>query len=210
MKKSVRLISVALATGFLATTSANALEVENSRKLVLYWDVPGDILALTQGGHVPIVYYPADIRSLAGTGAETQLFLGVTIRDDKGAVIGVGSELETFHLPYDERLAHDTVWTVMLPGRGTIVAHELEDSTPDVVEFFRSIQKAGGTWSGSFEARSTVGPGKDGLGVIIGGTGEFEGAQGYMIEENHYRKFDFNRKTSEVQNRLTFFLTGAK
>jgi hypothetical protein len=191
-----------------AATAGRASELDGAEKLVLYWDVPEDILALTQGGGVPIINYPEGIRSLAGTAAESQLMLGVTIRDDKREIVGIATELETFDQPMGERFSHDTVWTIMIPGRGTLVAFEREESTDEVLAFFRRIQAAGGAWEGDFEAPSTVGPASNGLGIIIGGTGEFEGATGYMLEENRFLAFDFNAKTSEVRNRLTFYITG--
>ncbi|NJO33837.1 MAG: hypothetical protein HC869_12530 [Rhodospirillales bacterium] len=53
-------------------------DLASARKLILYWDVPRDVVALTDGGLVPIIRYPADIRTFGGTPAENQLMLGVS------------------------------------------------------------------------------------------------------------------------------------
>ena len=57
---------------------------------------------------------------------------------------------------------------------------------------------------GEFVAQGTIGPAKNGLGVVLGGTGEFADARGYMMEENVYLGFD--GIDYDVRTQLTFFL----
>ena len=97
------------------------------------------------------------------------------------------------------------VWTLMLSGRGSLIGHEVEVTTDETRAFLERIRAMNEPWSGEFVARGTIGPSAGGMGVVIGGTGEFSGARGYMTEENIYRSFDGT--DYDVRTRLTFYLT---
>ncbi|NJO33836.1 MAG: hypothetical protein HC869_12525 [Rhodospirillales bacterium] len=129
------------------------------------------------------------------------------MRDENDAVVGDRDELETFPKPYDMTMAHDTTWTIVIPGRGSLIGHELERVTPEYIKLLESIRASGKPWTGSYEAQSSVGPAKNGMGVIVGGTGEFERARGYMTEENHFRAIDVQKQVYVVRNRMTFYFT---
>jgi hypothetical protein len=92
----------------------------------------------------------------------------------------------------------------MIRGRGSLIAHEIEVSTEETRAFLERIRAMDEPWSGEFVAQGTIGPAENGLGVVLGGTGEFAGARGYMMEENVY--LGFNGVDYDVRTRLTFFL----
>ena len=177
--------------------------VEGMRTEVFYWRVT-DIFALTDGGFVFIEQIPEGITSLVGTPAEDLLMLGAFIRNEDDEVVGIGSELEEFHRPLTAAGTHDAVWTLMISGRGSLIAHELEETSKETRAFLEEIRAMDGPWSGEHVAAGTIGPAENRMGVIVGGTGEFAGAQGYMTEENVYLAFD--GAEYDVRTRLTFYL----
>ena len=178
-------------------------DISQARKEVFYWDVDG-IFALTDGGFVFIDQIPDGIQTLVGTPAQDLLLLGAFIEDEAGQVVGIASELEEFDRPVTEEARHDATWTLKISGRGTLVGHQIEISTPEARDFLAQLAAANEPWRGEFIAHGTVGPAANGMGIIMGGSGEFEGARGYMTEENVYREFDGTNY--DVRTRLTFYL----
>lgn len=180
------------------------VDLSAAHKEAFYWDVEG-ILALTDGGFVFIEQIPKGIKTLVDTPAEDLLLLGAFMEDEAGNVVGIGSELEEFVQPLRPDGKHDATWTLKLAGRGTLIGQQIEITTEETKSFLAKIREMDKPWSGEYVARGTIGPAKNGMGIIMGGTGEFEGATGYMTEENIYRSFDGT--TYDVRTRLTFYLT---
>ena len=184
-------------------TPADGFDLENARKETFYWRV-SDIYALTDGGFVFIDQIPDGITSLVDTPARDLLLLSTFIRNEDGQIVGIASEHEEFERPLTAAGKHDAIWTLLISGRGSLIAHEVEISTPATRAFLERIRNMDEPWSGEFVADGTIGPAANGLGVVIGGTGEFSGARGYMKEENVYLNFDGT--DYDVRTRLTFFL----
>lgn len=187
-----------------APAESESVDAGKARKEAFYWDVEG-IFALTDGGFVFIEQIPKGIKTLVDTPAEGLLLLGAFMEDEAGNVVGIGSELEEFVQPLRSDGKHDATWTLKLAGRGTLIGHQIEITTEETKSFLGQIREMDKPWSGEYVARGTIGPAKNGMGIIMGGTGEFEGATGYMTEENIYRGFDGT--TYDVRTRLTFYLT---
>lgn len=139
-----------------------------------YWDTPGDLIVLTHGGAYPQVPIPAGIESFQGTELESQIVVAMKLRDADNNVIGVGSELEFV----DERGNLQVFFTFVIPSRGTIFVHAVKGVAPELAEIFGNVAQTGESWTGDLPIVSTIGPGTDGRGVIVGGTGEFAGATG--------------------------------
>jgi hypothetical protein len=154
----------------------------------LHWKTPDDIVALTNAGAPPLPpVIPADIATLAGTGIELAQGVMMTLRDDTGRVVGLGSELEVYPTEPDGLLE---VWfTMMLPGRGTLFVHETKRyADPGLMEIFAKVAATGEPWEGELDVVSTAGPGPGGLGLIVSGTGEFEGVTGTQSQTMGFRR----------------------
>jgi len=183
--------------------AADEFDVATARKEVFYWRV-SDIYALTDGGFVFIDQVPEGITSLVDTPAKDLLLLSTFIRNEADEIVGIASEHEEFERPLTPAGKHDAIWTLLISGRGSLIAHEIEVSTQETRAFLEEIRALDEPWRGEYVANGTIGPAANGLGVIIGGTGEFADARGYMKEENVYLGFDGT--DYDVRTRLTFLL----
>ena len=192
-------------TATLATPTKN-FDITTARTEVFYWDVT-TIFALTDGGYVFIDQIPQGITTLVDTPAEDLLILATFVEDEAGNIVGIASELEEFDKPLTPDGLHDATWTLKLTGRGTLIGHQIEHSSPEALAFLGQIRtqvaESGQPWSGEFVAAGTIGPADNGMGIIIGGSGEFAGAQGYFTEENVYRGYDGT--DYDVRTQLTFY-----
>ncbi len=160
-----------------------------------------DILAFTHPGVSELPRKPADIGALSEPGLSKMFAVMGKLRDVNGELIGVASEL------IDERPEHDlsvgvfskdTVWTLVISGRGSLYLSQIEDNGPVVFDFIEPNVRSGESWTGEFVFTPTIGPGADRLGMIVGGTGEFEGAMGTFIETVRITRFEPNGTSDAV------------
>ena len=152
-----------------------------------YWNVPDDILAITHGedSRLPIDLIPDGMESLKGTDIQSAVAVMVKIRDVTGQVVGVGSELEFF--PEEGHL--QVYFTIVIPARGMICAHEEKDyHAPDLQANFDRAVQSGLEWRGELTNIPTCGPSANRRGIVIAGTGDFEGATGEMIQIQNFRR----------------------
>jgi hypothetical protein len=142
----------------------------------LYWESPGDLFALTTGGDFPAhMHVPVDILNFKGTELDRAACACMRLRDKSGKVVGFGSELEVLPPLTNEDGPVDVYFTIVLPGRGSLLLQEYkrhEDLTSEAT-------------SGAMVCYPTCGPGQDGKSVLLFGTGEFEGVQGSHHQEIH-------------------------
>lgn len=186
-----RTILTGLALVAVGGCSTDADGASAKRESLSYFiEVPADAIALTHGGGA-IAPFPEGIMSSQDTPVASSLALLTRVRDDKGQLVGLASELEDF--PAGKTLGGETVWdtywTVMIKGRGTLLLHEKESLGPTVGRIFADAVRKGQAWSGSHTESSTVGPLPGRNGEIVGGTGEFAGARGSFQEIGTLRSF---------------------
>jgi len=147
-------------------------------------NLPGDVLALTHGGGPLIGRFPEAIHPFADASIRHGLALLAVVRDEAGTPVGIASELEFF--PEGQHVAADfqweTWWTVFVPGRGTIFLHQMERLGGLLDEVVSKVDETGRDWTGRFSHTTTAGPLPTGHGVIVGGSGLFEGISGYFYE----------------------------
>lgn len=158
----------------------------------LYFRAPDDGIAATHDGRKPIRVFPAGITPLDDKALASAFVLVAKARNQQGEVVGFASEMEDVAPETDVlrgRMVMRSTWTVELPGRGTLFCDQVEDAS----EFARKVVMPafllGQTWEEPWTFVTTVGPGPQGRGVIVGGTGEFEGASGHCVEVTHLRRF---------------------
>jgi len=188
MRKSL----VAVCALIAVQMSGVVLADEEQGDLSVFMRMPEDALSLTHAGAGnALAPFPDGIPTLGGTDIARTLALTARIRDADGNLIGLTSELEDFPADFDEKgeQVWDTYWTVMIVGRGSLLLYEKEALGPDVAKVFAETPGSGLDWSGSIKQPSTVGPLPDKYGVVVGGTGEFEGATGKFREIGHLKRF---------------------
>lgn len=150
-----------------------------------------DTVAVTrgslQGGKgIPEGIQPFDEPAISGGLADLQ-----KMRNKAGEVVGFGIQLEVW--TPDEtgkpKPRFETSWTIVLPGRGTLFLHQVEDPST-LFGKIKAARSGPQPWHGVIDERTTVGPGPGGVGIIVGGTGEFEGQRGTFIETNQFTDLD--------------------
>lgn len=171
-----------------AGNSAGAGATPAGRTVSFHLRGPEDIIAVTHGKQVGIGAFPPGIPTLEGTELADTLLLIARLRDESGEIVGITSELEHFpDLPIEVGKPWDTYWTVVVPERGTLYGYHRERLSQEVYEVFASTRREGAEWRGRIEERQTVGPLPGNRGLVVGGTGEFEGASGWFVEIGELR-----------------------
>jgi hypothetical protein len=157
----------------------------------LFWNSPDDVLASTDAGRLRFPgHIPPGIRSLAGTGLEDVLNIMMLLRDESGAVIGSGSELEVLPEP-DSPEPRDVYLTIVLPGRGSLFVHQQKNIVdPRRKAIWQQVADSGEPWEGELEIVSTVGPLPDGKAVVLAGTDQFAGVRGTMHQTSTMRRVE--------------------
>ncbi|WP_432589542.1 hypothetical protein ABVG11_32175 [Streptomyces sp. HD1123-B1] len=158
-----------------------------------FCETPKDVIVNTHGGLAPAAPFPPGVARFTDARLKRTLAFGGLLRDAEGAVVGYGTELETLlpeSTPESGIMRSRSAWLLHLPGRGTIFYDEVEDKTDVAATIFQPALESGKPWVGDRTVVSTVGPGKDGRGVISGGTEEFEGIRGSGVERARVRRFD--------------------
>jgi len=173
------------------THSADDNKQMDSTSLSFFMNTSKDLLSMAHGKSVPLASFPEGIPTLAGTPIANMLALTSTISDASGKVVGIASELEEFPLHPSEGspIIWDTLWTVMLQGRGSLYLYQQEVMIQEDVEIFTGAITSGQTWEGSKTHPTTYGPLPSGHGIIKGGTGEFDGITGTFQEIVTLQKF---------------------
>jgi hypothetical protein len=168
-----------------------------------YWSSPGDVLALTNGRTRPIPQpIPDTIKDLAGTLLASTQGVMIQVRDEAGELVGIETELEV--LPTNDSGEDQLIVyvTVMILGRGCLFAHERKRySDPLRSATYADVVRTGQPWVGQRTVIATTGPRPDGHGIVVGGTGEFDGVSGTMLQISTMRRLaidDWNNDVCET------------
>lgn len=155
-----------------------------------------DTVAVTRGSMLGGQGVPADIQPFAEAAISGGLADLQKMRDKSGEIVGFGIQLEVWTQGADGKPNPEfpTTWTLVLPGRGTLFLHEIENPVK-LFDKVRAARAGPQPWSGLIDERTTIGPGPDGVGLIVGGTGEFEGQRGTFIETNQFTALDSRTAT---------------
>ncbi|MEW6443870.1 MAG: hypothetical protein AB1640_23240 [bacterium] len=150
----------------------------------LFIDLPGQRVAVTHCGTVPLALLPPEIPRLSEPGLSGSVATLASVRNGRGEVVGFAAELEI--RPKEDLLGGDpewdTDWVVVLPGRGTLYLHQTERSRELGREIMAPTLASGLPWQGDRSVQMTSGPLANGRGAILGGTGDFETATGSFVE----------------------------
>ena len=189
----VTLITLFMLPGFGGTHIApiETVSADGNRSETLHFLLPEDGIAVTHGGNVPFPAAPPGVPTFTEDALKRGFALLVRVRDAQGRVVGLAAELEV-HPQGDmlaESLEWDTDWILVLPGRGILTLHQVEHSNELGPKVINPTLASGMDWVGDWTIQTTVGPGPGGRGVILGGSGEFEGSTGSFIEVDRLTRF---------------------
>ncbi|MCP3961663.1 MAG: hypothetical protein GY719_27805 [bacterium] len=167
----MRALIAALVLGAMLPSIATA------RTEKFFVDIPDNALALTTGPGNFLAGLPAGIGLLDDPAIQNGLAALAKVSDENGDVIGFASEL--IDIDFVQQVTA-TDWTVVIPGRGTLFLTTAEDVAPllAIVEDMVATGELERVFDPPLVNVNTV----PGTGFIVGGTGEFEGAEGTFRE----------------------------
>ena len=148
---------------------------------------------------------PAGTPPLVEPNVNMGLALVTHIRNSENRVVGFATELEAAHEDSSflrGRLMTHTTWTVVLPGRGVLFLYQTEDNWTLVTRFLLPSLLKGQPWHGRWLHLNTLGPGPQGYGEVIAGTGVFAGRKGHFVEVAELRDFQPNAVFEGVMDLL--------
>jgi len=191
----LRLAPLAFVCALAVAPTAHA---ETTEELLVI--TPADYLA---GSFAPGGFpasFPVGVGTLSEPAIESGFVLTTKVRSSTGAVCGFGSEQAD--IDFDALVSHAT-WTLTLPGRGTLFLAQDED----LALLFQILGEmiAGGELERSYDPPLTVVT-TIGIGEVIGGTGEFEGARGTFREVDDVHFLSLATGALQVTDRLELSL----
>ena len=182
----------------MALPAAPLAAATKLKEETFFTKLPADTVAVTRGSRIGGKGTPATIQPFDDPAIDTGFADLQKIRNKAGEVVGFGIQLEVWATNDAGKLKTEfpTSWTIVLPGRGTLFLHQIENAGVlfDKVKAARSGPQP---WHGAIDERTTIGPGPGGVGIIIGGTGEFEGQRGTFIESNQFTDMDARGGTGD-------------
>lgn len=155
-------------------------------------DRPSHLLSITHDGTTPFALQPAGIQLMQEPAIRAGLALITRLRDARGQVVGIATELESGHedssLLAGKLMTH-TTWTAVLPGRGALVLYQVEDNWWLATRIIGPTLLRGEPWRGSWRNLNTLGPLPNGHGRIVAATGAFAARPGTFVETAEMREF---------------------
>jgi hypothetical protein len=155
-------------------------------------DGSGDAVSVTHGGKVPFAPQPRDVQLLLEPAVAGGLALVTRVRDARGEVCGIATELESGHEHsnlLDGKLMTHTTWTVVVPGRGALVLYQVEDNWTLATRIAGPALALDRPWRGHWHNLNTLGPLPQGHGEIVAATGDFADRRGTFVEDAVMREF---------------------
>jgi hypothetical protein len=159
-----------------------------SERLHLGWVLETDMLAQTHGKLAKIPFHPPDIAPLTDLALRRGYLTLSRLRDEKGEVTAIGSQVETVALDsriWKREIEANTDWTITVPGRGVLFLSQREGG-PDIATLQSIAKKQGTPWRGFRKVNHTIGPVPGRRGIVHGGTGQFNGVVGVFEELNTF------------------------
>lgn len=182
-----RHLAAALALMIAALSAGVAHAACAAREETYYARLPLDVLTMVSGGG-GVSDFPAGAGRLSEPGVKGAGALVVKLNDSGGEAVGVGSQLTQSVAGADGAPARQRVaWTLVIPNRGALFLQQVEDVAP-AVRLATRMRADPGLTGGEFQ--NTVGPRADGRGVIVGGSGVFEGCAGSFVEIDRVERVD--------------------
>jgi len=180
-------IALGVAGMFWLNRPETPLPISQTNYVEFKLEMAEDILSLTHGFSGGMMRVPQNVAGLENSSLKNMLGLVARIRNADGELVGLASELEIFPDDAGPRPGMDwkTHWTITTP-EGSLLIYETESIPLAHIPAFASVIM-GNDWTGSIAANVSSGPHPSGRGVIVGGTGVYDGASGTFIERVELR-----------------------
>jgi hypothetical protein len=136
-----------------------------------------DVIAITGASDGFLAPFPANIATMDEPSIADGVLITTKIRNLADQIIGFGSEQEVVDLV---NAMGDTTYTLTLPDRGTLMLKQVEDFSAPFAEIADMIasEEYIRTYDPPLVFVTTVPL----TGQVVGGSGEFSDAEGYMLE----------------------------
>jgi hypothetical protein len=157
-----------------------------SPDLTLHYGLPGDALQFVAGSRVTLPSWPHGEDALWEETIASSALLAIVLRDDHGAPTAIATRLMAASRGTDLLLSGALVsdyWLLTVPDEGTMFLHADTNLWPFLKDTLVPVWYLNRPWNGPTDIRPTMGPGADGTGVMLGGTGRFAGAAGTAVED---------------------------
>lgn len=172
---------------FAARQSLSPVAVSDDMLAVLDYSLaPSESILFTNDGESLRKPYPLKVQELWEPAIQKTWVTVTELTNARGEPAGVGikfsSESENSRPLRGEALV-DSVWQIYVPGRGTLVVHQVENYWAllrDIVVPAR--WSSSDSWRGNWHGSVTMGPGALGTGRVVGGSGEFAGVSAEAME----------------------------
>lgn len=172
---------------FIARQALSPLAVSDNVLVVLNYSlVPADSLLFTNDGESVRKPFPIKVQELWEPAVQKTWVTVAELTNIRGELVGVGikfsSDSEKSRPLRGEALV-DSVWHIYLPGRGSLLVHQVENYWPllrDIV--IPARWSSSDSWRGNWHDNITAGPGALGTGKVLGQTGEFAGLSAEAME----------------------------
>jgi len=155
-------------------------------------DRPGTTVSITQGSETPFAPQPSGVQLLSEPAIHGGLALITRLRDERGEIVGIATELESVHedsrLLTGKLMTH-TTWTVVLPGHGGLFLYQVEDNWWLATRIVGPALLTGRPWRGQWRNLNTLGPLPNGHGRIVAATGDYAERRGTFVETAEMREF---------------------
>lgn len=199
---------------FLSGPGLSPLNVSGGQQIALqYSAVADDAIAYTNNGETRVQPVPASILQLWEGPIRQSEAMMTLLRDSRGSAVGLGvkfaSRSEGTRLLNGEALV-DSVWHIYMPGRGTLMVAQTENHWAylrDIV--IPAYLSAGDSWRGNWVGTVSHGPGALGTARVVGGSGEFSGAELEAIETLNARAWSSSTGPARVEGQLLIERHGA-
>lgn len=151
----------------------------------LHYALPDDALRFAAGQRLLLPVKRQGEDSLWEETINRSALLAIVLRDDDGTPAAVATRLMAASSDTDLLLKGAIVndyWLLTLPGEGTVFLHADTNLWPFLKNTLLPVWYLGRPWNGPTDLQPTMGPGPDGMGVALGGTGRFTSADGTAVE----------------------------
>jgi hypothetical protein len=197
-----------------ATETLSPLAASEKPQISLsYSAVPAEAIAYTNNGESRIAPMPDRIAALWEPPISNTDVLVTELFDVRGNRVGVGIKFSSWsektRLLSGDALV-DSVWHVMLPGRGSLVMAQTENRW----NFMRDIVlpaywNAGNSWKGAWHGRLSSGPATLGMARVHGGSGALRDLEALAVELLSAKAYSTSVGPIAADGQLVIELPGA-
>ncbi len=165
----------------------------------LHYELPADALRFVTGERVTLPQWPKDDEGLWEETIDRSALLAIVLHDDTGEPTAIATRLIVASTDTDLLLKGALVsdyWLLTLPGEGSLFLRDDANLWPFLKDTLVPVWYLGRTWQGPTDFVPTAGPGPDGTGLALGGTGRFATPSATAVE--HYRLTALDRSSEHV------------